>query len=193
MSLGEDVLETAMYESLAVPVHDGDADERSHASDDVNEWNRHDELRVEVSAGAHFGDDLLLVVPGGEEIVVRWVLRPILLGDHRDAGLRQKFALLEERAVHASSYGIPSESHEIQQRVALCRRTVAVDALAIAMEIRNERFEVLADEPRVGCEALERRAGHEMGLARQVLFGGLGRVPVVADPGDEDHRPAVHQ
>src|SRR5260370_38453667 len=102
-----------------------------------------------VSRTANFGDDLVLVIPGREQEIVRRGPQGVLFRNHLDVGLRQIATLLDRRAVDAAGNLCGRDAGEVQERVSLRGRAVGVDALPALEQFGNGSPELAPDLPRV--------------------------------------------
>src|SRR5262245_57050883 len=109
-------------------------------SDDQRPRDRDDELGPPLARVRQLLEDLVLEVPGEYEDVVGPSFSDPLGSVDRDVRAREEAALLVRVAVDGEVDEVAADPAVVEQRVALTRRSVAGDRLALTLD-RREQFE----------------------------------------------------
>src|SRR6516225_9043338 len=99
--------------------------------DDLGRWDRDDELPAPLADVRHLGDDLVLHVPRKDEDVVGTAPVDLSGLEDRDVRTRKEQALLVRVAVDGEVEEVRADPAVVEERVALPRRAVAGDGLAL--------------------------------------------------------------
>ena len=121
---------------------------------------------------AHLRDDLVLQVPGQDQDVVGLGLVDRLDRQDRNVHARREAAVLVGVAVDGEVEEVGADAAIVEQRVALARRAVAADRLALVLGRDQER-----QQPALGASHLlvERRVGRDVAEAEALARARAGR------------------